>query len=704
MEIKPLRNALLTARSRGFCVIPVHGNREFGGCTCGKIECPSIGKHPTPVEWQKKASNDEARIRELFAGLTNEFNYGIVTGPASGVFVLDVDGPTGQASLDALEEIHGKLPLTLQTNTGRGKHLFFKYPTGRKVHTRSKIADNLDARGEGGQVVGPGSTHYSGTKYEWDFPGADVLEAPEWLLELVCGETIKPDHKSKLDLSDIPKRSTLNINDLPPWDADDVLEMLTFIHPDSCYDDWFKIGMAIKSYGLPFNIWDDWSRSGAKYDASIMVDKWNSFRGSGVTIGTLYYHAENGGFKPKREPNYQTPPDPTYKTDKTYQDTPDPETGEFKEVPPDPPEGEEERPAGNKSALYYIPARDIHPSLEVNDFVQGLLGEGEMSVVYGESNCGKTFFMSDLSFHIAQGVKWRDRRVDQGGVMYAALEGGRGIRNRISAYRKDRLILDKNMPFAVLPCQLDFFSPANNINEFIELIFTAEKDIGTPKLIVIDTLARAMAGGDENSGEDMGMLVRYADHIRHHTGAHVCFIHHSGKNKALGARGHSSLRAAVDTEIEISRGDDQEFSVVKNVKQREMEMADDMFFSLKSVELGKNKYDEVVSSCVVLPIDGLEEKQSVVTLTANEQFVFDALVAALITGGVKRNIFTDSPPINSVEYYQLEDEMVMRGSKEMIKKDGSSTVKSTTDSVRKALKKKGKINCNQRYIWLANDD
>ena len=49
-------------------------------------------------------------------------------------------------------------------------------------------------------------------------------------------------------------------------------------------------------------------------------------------------------------------------------------------------------------------------------------------MVYGESNCGKTFFMSDLAFHVAQGKEWRGKRVEKGNVLYLSLEGSRGIK------------------------------------------------------------------------------------------------------------------------------------------------------------------------------------------------------------------------------------------------------------------------------------
>jgi hypothetical protein len=118
-------------------------------------------------------------------------------------------------------------------------------------------------------------------------------------------------------------------------------------------------------------------------------------------------------------------------------------------------------------------------------------------------------------------------------------------------------------------------------------------------LIVVDTLSRAMAGGNENSPEDMGALVRNLDTIRQHLPAHVAVVHHSGKDAARGARGHSLLRAATDTEIEVSREIGSSTSSARVTKQRELELGDEFPFTLVPVELGANRRGKPVTSCVV---------------------------------------------------------------------------------------------------------
>jgi hypothetical protein len=200
------------------------------------------------------------------------------------------------------------------------------------------------------------------------------------------------------------------------------------------------------------------------------------------------------------------------------------------------------------------------------------------------------------------------------------------------------------------------------------------------------------------------MLVGHADRIRSATGAHVCFVHHSGKDKAKGARGHSSLRAAVDTEIEISREPDAKYSTIKTVKQREMEMAEDMYFGLKKVELGKNKYDEEVTSCVVTEVakEEIEFKEKEEKLTAAQRFLWDAILNKMISSGERRKVISDMPEVKCITFEQLRDQLEMSGFKELYNGE-KDKVKEATLVARLALKDKGKIGFNKHHLWLLDE-
>lgn len=242
---------------------------------------------------------------------------------------------------------------------------------------------------------------------------------------------------------------------------------------------------------------------------------------------------------------------------------------------------------------------EIQPVLTGRDFVEGLLVEGSAVVVYGKSNAGKTFWVGDLALHVAASLEWNGRAVDGGGVIYVCMEGANGFRNRVAAWRRRRGISEP-IPFGAVTSTVNMLQPGADTDRLIETIKQAAERIGQPvKLIVIDTLSRALAGGNENAPEDMGALVKNMDRIRAETGACVLFVHHSGKDEARGARGHSLLQAAIDTEIEVA--DDKGNRTATVVKQRDLPKGDCFSFTLTVVELGLNQRSKPVTSCVVEP-------------------------------------------------------------------------------------------------------
>lgn len=116
-------------------------------------------------------------------------NIGIACGERSGLFVVDIDGPEGEASLAALEAERGPLPPAPTVVTGKGRHMYFRHYPGAR-NSAGRLGERVDTRGDGGYVVAPPSMHESGRRYEWD-PGAGPgerrrPEVPEWLCEALA--------------------------------------------------------------------------------------------------------------------------------------------------------------------------------------------------------------------------------------------------------------------------------------------------------------------------------------------------------------------------------------------------------------------------------------------------------------------------------------------------------------------------------------
>ena len=236
-----------------------------------------------------------------------------------------------------------------------------------------------------------------------------------------------------------------------------------------------------------------------------------------------------------------------------------------------------------------------------DELVQGVLTVGDGSIGYGDSNSGKTFLFIDMAAAVARGVPWMGKQTEPGLVVYLAAESPASVRRRLQAYQRHHGVKVPN--FAIAQSPIDLFDGDADTDEVIRLVRMLEKQRGQKvRLIVGDTLARLSAGANENAGQDMGLIVRRFDRIRTETKAHFLLIHHSGKNAAAGARGWSGVRAAVDTEIEVS--DSPSGRCAEITKQRDLSTKGERIgFRLDPVTLGVTKWGAPATSCVVVAAD-----------------------------------------------------------------------------------------------------
>ena len=225
--------------------------------------------------------------------------------------------------------------------------------------------------------------------------------------------------------------------------------------------------------------------------------------------------------------------------------------------------------------------------------VDGLLDRHGMSVVYGASGSGKTFVVLDIGTRISNGMLVLGRKVTQCAVVYIAAESPASVEPRWDAIVKT---YGETPNFYVISATPNLFDlKTGDLDAVGKQIAGLHLDIG---LIIVDTLARVMIGGNENSTEDMSLLVSNGDKLRDAFKCNVMWVHHSGKDESLGARGSSALRAATDTEIEISKG---WFDVTK--------LRNDSSFKHKfelqtGIEVGSKLDGSPRTSCVVQWLEG----------------------------------------------------------------------------------------------------
>jgi putative DNA primase/helicase len=271
-----------------------------------------------------------------------------------------------------------------------------------------------------------------------------------------------------------------------------------------------------------------------------------------------------------------------------------------------------------------------------DELVEGVLTAGDGSVLYGDSNSGKTFLLIDMAAAVARGAPWMGRRTEQGLVVYLAAESPASVRSRLQAYQKHYGVKVPN--FAIVQSPIDLFNGDADTDKVIQVVRQLEQQRGQKaRLIIGDTLARLSAGANENAGQDMGLVVRRFDRIRTECKAHFCLIHHSGKSAAAGARGWSGVRAAVDTEIEISNAPTGRCCEI--TKQRDLNTKGERIgFRLDPVALGFTKWGAVASSCVVVAVDA-PAKQTGKRMSECDGAVLEFLVGHKV-GIKKRDVVT----------------------------------------------------------------
>lgn len=231
--------------------------------------------------------------------------------------------------------------------------------------------------------------------------------------------------------------------------------------------------------------------------------------------------------------------------------------------------------------------------------VKGILHPGDFACVYGESYAGKSHLALDLAVSVATGQPWHGHRVKQCAVLYVALEGWRGFENRVAARRQQ--LAGQHVPLAVWMTSLDFSKPETTeyLIRIVQQLAQVAPKIG---LIVFDTMARAIGANDENTSQGMGAIISASARIQEETGACSLWVHHVGKDTGRGPRGHSSLYAALDTGIKVTR-EGNGTSKAEIEKQKDGESGLKWQFRIVPHTLGTDQDGDIITAGVPEFID-----------------------------------------------------------------------------------------------------
>jgi AAA domain/Bifunctional DNA primase/polymerase, N-terminal len=551
---RAVNHALSLARE-GFRVIPL------GDPTS---ETP---KSPFMKNWPNVATNNKKQIRKWWSEHPDA-NVGWVMGlqPNGRYLVaLDIDmkdGKNGEKSLARYELLDLKTDGRQTLTPSNGRHLVFW--TTRDFKNSVEIADGIDIRSGGGQIVAPGSIFEGKAYVKLD---GEIPELPEWMAGIIdaaggATRAKRKDAATPLVELDQPHQ----IAAATKWLTEEAPEAVEGNRGDSTT---FKVCATVKDFGISEPeglslIWENWNET--KAIPSWDMDDLRRINSSAHRNGQL-----PAGIK-------------------------DPK-GEFGDADVSCLETGIETTPKPKRGLYYLGLKaGAEQAIRAmgRPLVKGLLDCGAFSLLFGPTNSGKTFVMLDIAFHIAAGRPWQGRKVKQGLVIYVAAEGGRGILKRLFALRKHYGVDD--VPLVVVPCPVNLLdkTQAGDTSKLIALVRQAEVEYGQPaELVVIDALSRSLAGGNENAPDDMGTFVGHVDRVRAALKSHLTVVHHTGLTETHRARGSTVLPAAVDTEIRVLDGE------ISTTKQRDREKIKPLRFKLKNIPVGVDEDGDPVSSCVI---------------------------------------------------------------------------------------------------------
>lgn len=224
--------------------------------------------------------------------------------------------------------------------------------------------------------------------------------------------------------------------------------------------------------------------------------------------------------------------------------------------------------------------------------IKGVLPRATLGVIFGGWSSGKSFWTLDLACSIVEGTPFFGHPVTQGNVLYVVGEGSGGFGNRLLAYEATHgTTLDRLKLLMAAP---NFMERAD-VKDLLEAI----RPHGRQDVIIIDTLAQSMSGGNENSSEDVGAVLANCRRLHEATGALILLVHHVGKDSLKGARGHSSLSGAADVMIEVEALDRARSATI--VKMKDGEMGEVFGFELQTVTLDEDDDGEPITSCVIEP-------------------------------------------------------------------------------------------------------
>lgn len=469
--------------------------------------CLPGSKKPATFNGFKDASTS---LEQIDAWWTENPEYNLAFSPHDvGLSVVDLDGPVAHEEWADREIQHGFHPETYAVLTPRpgGQHLYYR---GELPPTQHKLGPHIDTRGRGSYALLPPSVIDARSEPDPSKHGTYRAEnahafaaVPAWILPYL--ESLKKDRAGAA--SDVELDAPQNVARARSHLADLVARGDVAISGEGGNSRTFKLGCTLANLGVTADTARD-----------LMAQLWNPHCLPPWEDDELDTIVQNAARYAQNEPGAWA----AGSSSEVFGSL-------LGSVSLDEPE----EPRRNRFAPMTLEelASLPPPSWLIPDLIPAKM----ITMFYGQPGSYKSFIVLMHALELAKAGH---------PVVYVAGEGASGIIQRADAWKLLHEV-EGLLPFYVVG-EMPWAADGEHLVDFIKAVAPVK-----PALVVIDTVARAMIGLNENDAKDMGTFVGFADTIKKALGAAVAVVHHSGKDDQRGPRGSAALTGAVDAAHEV---------------------------------------------------------------------------------------------------------------------------------------------------------
>ena len=257
--------------------------------------------------------------------------------------------------------------------------------------------------------------------------------------------------------------------------------------------------------------------------------------------------------------------------------------------------------------------------------IKGVIGQGDLAVLFGESGSMKSFVATDMAFHIAAGLPWQNKKIRQSGVLVVIGEGQAGYKKRIKAVIQKHGRHD--VPIWIVPEPVALDTEAEVLRAWI---LKAEAELGCRiDLVLMDTFSLMLGSGDESNNADVSNAFSNLRQSLENRSA--LLIHHVGHNANDRERGAYQIRANVDVRMRVDRSRD--LITLTCLKSKDDQPFDPINLGFEVITLGVDEDGDQVTSLVIVEASQADVdailKSAARKLSKPEQTVIDALAVVL---------------------------------------------------------------------------